>query len=85
MQYGDVEELSATLNEIFTAQSSTQATAGVQRVQPQLNGKYLTMANRETSIIRRKQLNGKLLSKRKERSKESLGGALIRLINNENY
>ena len=38
VQYGDVEELSATLNEIFTAQSSTQATAGVQRVQPQLNG-----------------------------------------------
>jgi type II secretion system protein D len=38
VQYGDVEELSATLNEIFTAQASTQATAGVQRVQPQLNG-----------------------------------------------
>ena len=31
-------------------------------MQPQLNGKYLTMANRETSIIRRKQLNDKLLS-----------------------
>lgn len=38
VQYGDVEELAATLNEIFTAQNSTQATAGVQRVQPQLNG-----------------------------------------------
>ena len=32
VQFGDVEELSATLNEIFTQQSSTQATAGVQRV-----------------------------------------------------
>lgn len=38
VQYGDVEELSATLNEIFTAQSSAQSTAGVQRVnQPQAN------------------------------------------------
>lgn len=33
IQYGDVEELAATLNEIFTAQSSTEGTAGVQRVQ----------------------------------------------------
>ncbi|MFM2297110.1 MAG: hypothetical protein RL117_817, partial [Verrucomicrobiota bacterium] len=32
VQYGDVEELAATLNEIFTAQNSTQSTAGVQRV-----------------------------------------------------
>jgi type II secretion system protein D len=32
VQFGDVEELAATLNEIFTAQSSTQSTAGVQRV-----------------------------------------------------
>jgi type II secretion system protein D len=33
VQFGDVEELSATLNEIFSAQSSAQTTAGVQRVQ----------------------------------------------------
>ncbi|MFM2171590.1 MAG: hypothetical protein RI957_1819, partial [Verrucomicrobiota bacterium] len=33
VQYGDVEELAATLNEIFAAQSSSQSTAGVQRVQ----------------------------------------------------
>ena len=32
VQYGDVEELAATLNEIFTAQSSAESTAGVQRV-----------------------------------------------------
>jgi general secretion pathway protein D len=33
VQFGDVEELAATLNEIFTAQSASQSTAGVQRVQ----------------------------------------------------
>lgn len=33
VQYGDVEELATTLNEIFTAQSSSESTAGVQRVQ----------------------------------------------------
>ncbi len=33
VQYGDVEELAATLNEIFAAQSASQTTAGVQRVQ----------------------------------------------------
>jgi len=32
VQYGDVEELAATLNEIFAAQSSAETTAGVQRV-----------------------------------------------------
>lgn len=32
VQFGDVEELAATLSEIFTQQSSSQATAGVQRV-----------------------------------------------------
>lgn len=32
VQYGDVEELAATLNEIFAAQSEGDATAGVQRV-----------------------------------------------------
>ncbi len=32
VQYGDVEELAATLTEIFTQQSSAQSTAGVQRV-----------------------------------------------------
>jgi general secretion pathway protein D len=32
VQYGDVEELAATLNEIFAAQSSAESTAGVQRV-----------------------------------------------------
>lgn len=33
VQYGDVEELATTLNDIFAAQSSAQSTAGVQRVQ----------------------------------------------------
>ncbi|MFM2220532.1 MAG: hypothetical protein RLZZ553_280 [Verrucomicrobiota bacterium] len=33
VQYGDVEELAATLNDIFAAQSDAQTTAGVQRVQ----------------------------------------------------
>lgn len=38
VQYGDVEQLATTLNEIFTAQSASQTTAGVQRVnQPQAN------------------------------------------------
>jgi type II secretion system protein D len=32
VQYGDVEELAATLTEIFTQQASAQSTAGVQRV-----------------------------------------------------
>lgn len=32
VQFGDVEELAATLNEIFTAQNASQSTAGVQRV-----------------------------------------------------
>jgi type II secretion system protein D len=32
VQFGDVEELAATLSEIFSQQSSSQATAGVQRV-----------------------------------------------------
>jgi type II secretion system protein D len=36
VQYGDVEELATTLNDIFAAQSSAQTTAGVQRV-PQGN------------------------------------------------
>lgn len=33
VQYGDVEELAATLNEVFAAQGQAQTTAGVQRVQ----------------------------------------------------
>ncbi len=33
VQYGDVEELSATLSELFTAQTGAQSTAGTQRVQ----------------------------------------------------
>jgi general secretion pathway protein D len=38
VQYADVEELSTTLSDIFSSQSKTQATAGVQRLnQPQLN------------------------------------------------
>jgi general secretion pathway protein D len=38
VQYGDVEELAATLNEVFAAQSQSQTTAGVQRVQAPVPG-----------------------------------------------
>jgi general secretion pathway protein D len=52
VQYGDVEELSATLSELFTAQTGAQSTAGTQRVQantiPIPQGGGLTMPNLPT-------------------------------------